>query len=263
MTLPRPFIRFSLFFFFSLLLLEGQTSLTLSPLQAELTISPGKTKREILAVGNSSPSTVKIKTRVESWLLKEDGTPIFPPSGTFPYSCQEWIKLDSSEFSLEPGENRLVSLTISVPDGTAPGQYWASLSFETSESEKSEEQSGKMMIKEKVMAAIFVMVGEAPAKGEITGMRVADREGQKMILISLKNSGRSFFTTSGQLEIKDENGKKVIHQELPEEMVLPSGERDLEVVLEKELPPGTYLAFCSIKLPSRRTIEFRENLIVQ
>ena len=120
-----------------------------------------------------------------------------------------------------------------------------------------------MMIKEKVMAAIFVMVGEAPAKGEITGMRVADREGQKMILISLKNSGRSFFTTSGQLEIKDENGEKIIDQELPEEMVLPSGERDLEVVLEKEFPPGTYLAFCSIKLPSRRTIEFRENLIVQ
>jgi hypothetical protein len=119
------------------------------------------------------------------------------------------------------------------------------------------------MIKGKIMASVFVLVGKSPAQGEITDATLMDREKGSLVVIHLNNGGRSYFRTSGGLEIKDARGKNILETDLPEEIVLPGMGKDLEIELEERLPAGAYTVTCSVRLPARKKLEFQKNVVLE
>jgi hypothetical protein len=255
--------RFFLLFLFSAATISGQTSLTVSPLHADLEAAAGKVKKGAFTVGNDSARAMKILALAEDWTFKEDGQIVLAGAADqYQFSCKDWIRLDSREFILKPGERRLVSWTVSVPPGTSPGHYWTALSFEAAEEAGGGERNS-LMIRGKIMASVFVLVGKAPAQGEISDVTLADRDRRSMAIVHFKNSGRSYFTTSGSLKIKDARGKKLFETDLPEEIVLPGTGKDLEVELEERLPSGTYTIGCVVRLPSRKKLEIQKNIVIQ
>ena len=262
----RPRIKASrviLFFLFSAVTLKGQTSLTVSPLSADLETSAGKTKKESFTVGNDSARALKILVQAEDWTFRENGQIVLPGAADrFPFSCRDWIRLESGEFVLKPGERRIVSWSLSVPPGTSPGHYWTALTFEGAE-ELGAGDRNRLMIKGKIMASVFVLVGKSPAQGEITDATLTDREKGSLVVIHFNNGGRSYFMTSGRLEIKDARGKKIFETDLPEEIVLPGVGKDLEIELEERLPAGAFTVICSVRLPSRKRLEFQKNVVLE
>lgn len=242
---------------------QGQSSLTVSPFRTDLEIPAGKTRKESFTVGNDSARAMKILVQAEDWTLGEDGQIVLPgPADRLPFSCQDWIWLDSREFTLKPGERRLVSWSLSVPPGTPPGHYWTAVSFEAVEGTGAGDKNS-LMIKGKIMASVFVLVGKSPAQGEITDASLIDREKGSLVIIRFKNSGRSYFMTSGRLEIKDARGKKILETELPEEIVLPGIGKNLEIELGEILPAGALTISCSVRLPSRKRLEFQKTVVLE
>ena len=69
--------------------------------------------------------------------------------------------------------------------------------------------------------------------------------------------------TSGRLEIKDARGKKLFETDLPEEIALPGIGKDLEIELGEGLPAGALTVSCSVRLPSRKKLEFEKNLVLE
>ena len=255
-----PFI---LLFLISVAAVQGQTSLTVSPFRADLEAAAGKAKKGAFTVGNDSARAMKILVQAEDWTLGENGQIVLPgPADRLPFSCKDWIRLDSREFTLKPGERQLVSWSLSVPPDTTSGHYWTALTFEAAEGTGAGDKNS-LMIKGKIMASIFVLVGKSPAQGEITDVTLVDREKGSLLVIHLKNSGRSYFMTSGRLEIKDARGKKLFETDLPEEIVLPGTGKDLEVELEERLPSGTYTIGCVVRLPSRKKLEIQKNVVLE
>jgi len=255
-----PFI---LLFLAMVAAVRAQTSLTVSPFRADLEASAGKTKKESFTVGNDGARALRVLVRAEDWTFRENGQIVFPGSADrFPFSCKDWIRLESGEFVLKPGERRLVSWSLSVPPGTSPGHYWTALTFEGAE-ETGAGDRNSLMIKGKIMASVFVLVGKSPAQGEITDATLMDREKGSLVVIHLNNGGRSYFMTSGRLEIKDARGKKILETDLPEEIVLPGLGKDLEIELEERLPAGAFTVICSIRLPSRKRLEFQKNVVLE
>jgi hypothetical protein len=255
--------RFFLLFLLSAAAIKGQTSLTVSPLHADLEASAGKTKKGTFTVGNDSARAMKVLAQAEDWTFKEDGQIVLAGAADqYQFSCKNWIRLDSRDFILKPGERRLVSWTMTVPPDTSPGHYWTALSFEAAEEAGADERDS-LMIRGKIMASVFVLVGKAPAQGEITDVTLADRDRRTTAIIHFKNSGRSYFTTSGSLKIKDALGKKIFETDLPEEIVLPGIGKDLEIELEERLPSGTYTVNCVVKLPSKKKLEIQKNIVLE
>jgi hypothetical protein len=252
-----------LLFLISAAAVQGQTSLTVSPFRTDLEITAGKTRKESFTVGNDSARAMKILVQAEDWTLGDDGQIVLSgPAERFSFSCKDWIKADSQEFLLKPGERRRVSWSLSVPLGTPPGHYWTAVSFETVEGTGGGDKNS-LMIKGKIMASVFVLVGKAPAQGEIMDVSLVDREKGSMVVIRFKNSGRSYFMTSGRLEIKDARGKKILAADLPEEIVLPGIGKNLDIELEETLPAGALTISCSVRLPSRKRLEFEKTVVFE
>lgn len=241
-------------------LVRGQTSLSISPLQTELGISPGKNKKASILIGNDSFAPVRINVKVESWYLDDEGVPIFNGSQPFPFSCQDWIEVESSPIDIRPGSNKEVSFKVSVPKGISPGHYWAAVSFEPQVKEESDYQGDGMLIQQRIISGVFIKVGKFKPAGKILDITTSPEEKLKELVINYENSGRSYFFSSGQLEIINAKGKKILKTQLPGELILPQSKRQVRFVLDEKLVPGRYSIKCSLEIPSMKKVEFNKEL---
>ena len=244
-------------------LVRGQTSLSISPLQAELKISPGKNKKTSILIGNDSYNPVRINVKVESWYLDGKGNPIFNGSQSVPFSCRDWIEVESKPVEIGPRQNKEVSFKVTVPKGTSPGHYWAAVSFVPQVEDESEHQGDGMLIQQRIISGIFVKVGKFKSAGTILDILPSPEDQQSELVINYENSGRSYFFSSGQIEIKNPAGKKILKAELPGELVLPQSQREVRVSLDERLAPGRYSITCSLEIPSMKKVEFNKELDIE
>lgn len=247
----------------SFVFLISQTSLSLSPLQFDFKISPGKSKKETIYIANDSFDPIQIKAYLKDWTLEKDGTLILADILQSSFSCKAWIKLDLREFDLAPGERKPIRYEITIPENSIPGHYWAAISFVSSAKELPTGQRDKMVIRENVMSGIFVQIGKYKPEVRIVDLVLYGNNGKKEIGIEMENKGRFYFWTAGRIEIKDEQGKRIISKELPEERILPGTSRELRLILDEQIEAGNYTTTCSLKLPSRKTLEFQKDIAIK
>jgi len=263
MFMKRIYSGYIFFLFFSVLIIYGQTSISLYPLNTELGVRAGKNKKDAFSIKNDSLDSIQIQIKLKSWYLKKDGTPVFLESEDYPFSCKEWIILEASEINLSPGERKPIHYIVSVPKGTLPGDYWAAFSFEPILNKWHGKEVDSMIIRRKIMASVFVKVGNIKPTGKIIDIFANKEEGQTEIGILIQNNSKSHFYSCGKLEIMNEQGKKVVEQELYGELILPESERQVKVDLEKDLASGKYLVKCEIELQSRKTLKFQKSIIIE
>ena len=252
-----------LLFFFLLFAIKGQTSLTFSPLHSEFKISPGKSKKEVVIIGNDSPHPVYVKADLKSWFLDEEGVSFLPDKDQFFYSCKEWIELEDREFQLLPGERKSVQYKISVPKETLPGHYWAAIGFETGAQEDLKGRMDRIIIKEKIMSGVFIQVGKPEPEGRIVDLSVGGKRGAKQLDILVQNEGSFYFWTEGYVEVADEGGMKILERDLPEEIILPGSKRELKVLLDDKLSSGKYSVTCRIQLPTKKVLQLKRNIVIE
>ena len=219
--------RFLILIFCTFSLVRGQTSLSISPLQMELGISPGKDKKMSILIGNDSYDPVSIKVKVESWYLDQQGVPIFNGSQPLPFSCKDWIEVESGSIDIAPGRNKEVSFRVSAPKGISSGHYWAAVSFEPQVESSSDFQRHGMLIQQRIITGVFIKVGKIKPAGKILDILPSQENNQSELSIFYENTGRSYFFSSGQLEIKDAKGKKIEKTELSGELILPESKREV------------------------------------
>ncbi len=263
MYLKKFLIFFFLFFSFFSLILKSQTCFSVSPLNVNLKISPGKTKKGTIIINNGNIRPLRIAIRLENWYLKRDGNLVILGADNSLHSCKDWIKLNFEEFELSPGETKFIKYVISVPKKVVSGDYWCAISFETIPYKDSNKPINRMLVKEKIMIGVYVRIGKTKSEVEITNLKISEKDEGIETIITIKNKGDFIFETSGKFEISDENGKKLIELELPEEKIFPNSERDLLLIIENKLPPGNYLLKCKLKIPSKKNIEFKENILLR
>ena len=236
---------------------QGQTSLSLSPVQLDLKIAAGQSAKQTLVIGNDTYGAVRIQADVENWTIGNIGSDVFPAEGAAGLSCRDWITVDHPEFSLKSGERGEVAMRISVPSSAEPGQYLAAVSFKSLAGDRAMDRSG-VSIQGQLIAVVFVTVGDPKAEGSIADLTVEKKEGQSVFIVRVNNSGRTFLFVSGKIELRNAKGKKVFAAEIPEDIVPPLSERLLPVIVEKEIAPGNYQAGCVLRLPSRKTLEMKK-----
>lgn len=252
-----------LLFSFLLFATKGQTSLTFSPLHSEFKISPGKSKKEVVLIGNDSPHPVYVKADLKSWSLDDEGVLFLPEKDQFFYSCKEWIKLEDSEFHLSPGERRSVQYKISVPKKTQPGHYWAAIAFETGAQGDLKGRMDRIIIKEKIMSGVFIQVGKVEPEGKIIDLSVGGKRGDRQLDILVQNEGSFYFWIKGDVEVADERGMKILERDLPEEIILPGSKRELKILLNDKLNSGRYSVTCRIQLPTKKALQFKKDIVIE
>lgn len=244
-------------------LLRGQLSLSLSPVQMEFVLNPGKSGAQSIVIGNGSSSPVGIKAGIDSWTVGRPGIDVFPSEGAGALSARDWFQVESGAFEIPPGEQREVTLSITVPENALPGQYTAALSFVTLNEPGKEDLAGGLSLQGKLTAFVIVTVGKPVDAGEIAGLALERRNGQVILVLRRKNSGRFFLPTEGEIILRDAKGKKVYAADFLDDPVPPLSERVFRIPIQGQIALGRYQAECLIRLLTGKKVTNKRPVILE
>lgn len=144
------------------------------------TLEPGDVQAEgILVVNNTN----------EQKTILVYGTDSTPSTGGA-FACEQagqekndvgaWIALEESEVTLDPGDNRIVLFTISVPQNAGVGEHNGCI-ITQEKKERSADEGISLSFRTGLRVAITVP-GELERKLEIVGLTVTQREGGNFII---------------------------------------------------------------------------------
>jgi len=238
--------------------LFGQIYFGITPIRAEHSGKPGESFTDIFQIRNSASHPIRIKVYAENWTIQPDGVPAFIGTEPTSYSCRDWIKVNPQDFRLMPEEIKSVRYTVTIPSDVPAAGYHASVSFETVPDTTTPKAASGMVFTGKIAAAVYVKVGQVPIEGDLLDIKLAKKDNAQVLILVVKNTGKTHFRTKGRIEVYDSNNKKIMALEVPDEVVLPESEREVSCPLSKTLEPGAYRAVCRLDIGRVEILELEK-----
>jgi len=198
-----------------------------------LEVSVKITARESVQ-GITLSESFPVNTRIEN--LNSSGIPVEYVNR----SAADWIEVNESEFSLDPGESRRLEFSIAVPRGVE-GSRWAAIYVKSEPVAQDREGTTIVAIKRFAVKVYVTPPGTGIEKAYVTNFSAITRSIPKFEL-ALVNEGNVELVVSGELRLRDEQGEVVDIIKLKSFKVLPGYRRKL-IVKSKEatnLSPGKY-----------------------
>lgn len=225
----------------------------LSPLNYEITANPGDTITNEIKVFNPSQGTIGVKMEIEDFAVEgEEGRVKLEPAETETYSIAQWLLIDPLDFVLAPGEQKMVSFTITVPQSAEPGGHYGSILASTRPLEGG--PSSGAGVASRVGALVLLSV-----TGQVSeGLTVKDftaplysEYGPINFSTRFENSGSVHVKPRGFITITNWLGQQTAVLEIPQRNVLPNSIRKIEVPLNaKRLWAGKYTATLTVSYGS-------------
>lgn len=242
------FLRFFIMIFsLSLFLIPGlpvraDFSLGANPIRVEQTAQPGERLTDAITFNNTGDRPIHIVVSIEDWDLLMDGTPVFQKAGSLPGSIAPWIRVNPSEFDLEPGERIDVRYTVAVPKEASPGGFRGAVVFSNEPRPILGQRPAQITAKGRIATLVYLTVGRPTSTAKITGLSATPGKGKKMeIALDLYNDGPVHFRTKGEVRIRDENGRTLGKVPLPNVPVLPDHRRLIVLEWDRGDINGAYL----------------------
>lgn len=212
-------------------------ALTVSPVRIELFGDPGTLlKGELLLINEQEISRTFYSSCENFEATGETGTPSFISGEE---GLATWIETATS-ITLEPGEEKEVPYTITIPQDADPGGHFAAIFWGTSPPKA--EEGGQVSIGAKVGILILLRVsGEIEEGGGILEFSAKDKQKFFSTLpvqfaYRFQNGGDDRIRLKGEITIRNIFGKtlEVLPANRSEGNVLPQSIRKFEVTWEKE-----------------------------
>lgn len=231
-------------------LLRGQMSLSLSPVQMEIALNPGKTEIRLLSLGNGSASPVRVQAAVDAWTIGQPGIDVFPAAGAAPLSARDWLRIENGRIDIPAEGQREISLSVAVPGNAEPGQYTAAVSVQTLSEPGTADPAGGLRLQGKLTTLLIVTVGKPRDEGSLVDASLVREDGRAALVLRRKNAGRFFLPTEGEIVLRDVKGKKAYAADFTADPVPPLSERIFRIPIAGDLAPGRYQAECVFRLLS-------------
>lgn len=157
-------------------------------------------------------------------------------------SAVDWIDVDTGEFSLEPGEDRRIPFSVSVPEGV-DGTHWAAIYVKSEPASEDREGTTIVAVKRFAVKVYLTTPGTSQQEAYVTDFSAITRSIPKFEL-TLENRGNVELGVSGELRLRDETGEVVDAIDISSFEILPGYKRELTIEGEEatKLSPGKYNA---------------------
>ncbi|MFC1801967.1 hypothetical protein ACFLY7_00795 [Patescibacteria group bacterium] len=219
----------------------------LEPAKLEVSLDAGESVDKILKITNRTDKTLIFYIEVEDFVGSKDSrnTVDLLGSNTSPYSLKNYIIPEVREFSLDPKEQIVFTVNITIPiDEVAGGKYGSVL---ISSASSGEEYGTKAV--SRLGALLFVKVnGDIDYVSELERFNINNNkklfvknEPIKFELYS-RNEGSVYSNAYGLIEIKNLAGVVVGEINVEPYFVMPESLRFREVVWNRDFMLGRYTA---------------------
>lgn len=250
--------------------------LTLAPVQAvgvqplvfELNLSPGQSATfEIHASSEGNHEIVDIK--VYSIAQEPDGNLVFYEESNNP--VLNWIRLESPQIVIPPGEQRAIRGEVHVPLNAA-GTYVAAIMVEP----QSTHMSGQVALRIRYAVRMVINVVRPGLRPELMVDSIEvknDENGLPFAKAIIRNTSNILYPLAAEMTIRDENralverivfGEQELDSgEAPSMDIFPGSELWLQAPISKPLFPGTYEMRLFLRYADGRQKVHTEELIVE
>lgn len=203
----------------------GYFGLLITPPHYEFVLAPDeRVKREFAVAAQGFTRTVRSSPAVTDWTLTPEGKILALSPGQNPYSATSWIKTSLDPLSLEPGKSIVLPFEVRVPKAGLSGSYWTAVTF-TTESPPHKNKRGIAVVNRlRIWGIVYVTIAGTEAPGaEIANFGFGPEK--KNLILDVQNTGNVYLRLHGTLTYKDQSGKTIKTEKLPERVLL----RDLLV----------------------------------
>lgn len=211
-------------------------SLGVQPLVSEFNVPPGATGRLQVTVSNNGTEPERVVARRTDWRTIADGSiALEKPGAERAHSLTRDLSLSTYQFVLQPGENRTVTLALSMP-ASAPshsGSYWGGFIMNATDVNAPPSALG-------IAATVFVYnnVGSPARQLHIQSLRLKGSSGEAQLVARFKNTGTSYVRPVAHLVV-GEGGRIVRDQKITISTVFPGATRIMSQPIG-HLPAGDY-----------------------
>lgn len=210
-------ILFTLCLVTAAVLAKGQ-GISLSPSRLFFSGNPGETVTQTITFNNSSGNVLSFITKVQDWKRDSLGKKIYFDSNTQPLSNASWITLSSNTVTIQPGENKKVIVSLTIP-ANATKQSNSMLFFTQVAAQNPQKISGTSL-GVNVLLEMGVQVYYTPKglnQGEIKYLNFEDRGEQlenavksRRLAIKIHNTGAVNKDAFMRLELTNkETGEEI------------------------------------------------------
>lgn len=154
-----------------------------------------------------------------------------------------WTTVSETEVTLQPGEQRVIPFTVTIPQDVRAGQHVGGLVVEDTEL-RTGAQEGALQVQIQNRTAVAIQVnlpGPVIEQLTVTGVRSEVQQGYQMLLVGLRNDGTQMLKPAGELVIRGADGQEIQRIPFQLDTLLPETTIDYPVVVPGQaLAAGSY-----------------------
>ena len=235
-----------------------QVKLSLKPVDQTgsyfaLTMDPGQSRQLKVELGNHGTSAIAARTYAADVYSIINGGFGAKDRDSTPTGTTSWLSYPGQVLQLPAGQASIRSFTVTVPPGTAPGEYVSSLILEN---DAPLQGSGSVALNQIVRQAIAVSIRVPGPLQPAFGFGQAEHKitaEHSVVDIGITNTGNANLKPAGNLSIRDHNGKTVAQAPVTMDSVYAHSDTKVETTLGGKLQPGNYTASITLTDPTTKT----------
>ncbi|MFM2398540.1 MAG: hypothetical protein RL341_697 [Pseudomonadota bacterium] len=216
-------------------------SALVSPPRVELKVKPGQTVREVIEINHTARTPGKYRLYTADWKFAPDYSVLFDDK-LADNSCRPWVALERRELTLPAQGKARYRFEVTVPADATERECTFGLMVE-GEEQRVASSGMSFPVSGRIGVIIYVQVGNVQPQLVITPAASAVVDGQRVPMVSVRNTGTAHGRLAGFVSGTDAAGQKI--EFTPSSLPILPGETRL-LSLQAALPGG---APVTIKYP--------------
>ncbi|MCU1634128.1 MAG: putative protein of unknown function cell surface [Micrococcaceae bacterium] len=205
-----------------------------------LTMEPGETRQLAVELGNQGTDAIEAFTYAADAFTVTNGGFGAKERGSAPTRTTSWLSYSPGVLQLPVEQGLTRDFSVTVPEGTEPGQYLTSLVLENNVAvEGSGDVALDQIIRQPIAVSIDVPGPSEPAL-ELGTAGHTMTTNQSIIDVALANTGNTNLKPAGELTISDADGTVVSEAPITLNTFYAHTDSHASTTLAGALEPGDY-----------------------
>jgi hypothetical protein len=219
----------------------GLTALGQNGAFFDVTIAAGESAQFEIDRVNPGDSSVEARTYVGVVSTIVNGGFGAADSTAAPSGASTWIDYPAGVFTLAAQEKNTAAFTVSVPAGTAPGQYVSSIVLENAVPDAGTGQVALDRIVRQAVAVSIRVPGPLAPEFSLGRASLGEVAGSTVVSVRTSNDGNQHLAPAGTLTLADSDGALLSTHEIVMGSFYAGMSTTVAVNLGSLLAPGDYL----------------------
>jgi hypothetical protein len=201
-------------------------------------VSPGQEIAQYITVINGmNDSRQNMTAEVFGFATNEGGANVAlsPEMDNGPYTARPFLSIEPKNFTLDPGEQKILRLTGTVPEDIGPGGRYASVLIVP---EPMAVKGSDVNVVTAIQSLVLLTIkgSDLIKKGEITNLSASARDDGVIVDLIFKNTGNVDIKPQVTVNLFDSDGDILAAQGPEKDRVLPTNSRRFNFNLAPEAP---------------------------